>query len=135
MAGATTHPKHDFSSEANQFVSKAKDTATEAVDKVKQAASNFGETASKKAADVTSAVGSGMRNLGERIRENMPNEGYLGQASKTVADGLDCGAKYLADEGLSGLADDVGNAIKRNPLPAVLIGLGLGFLIGRTLRK
>jgi hypothetical protein len=25
--------------------------------------------------------------------------------------------------------------IKRNPIPAVLIGLGIGFLLGRTLRS
>jgi hypothetical protein len=135
MASATTTPKHDFGGEANQFVNKAKETATDAMDKVKQTASNFGETAGKKAAEVSSTVAGSMRNLGEKIRENMPSEGYLGQASKTVADGLECGGKYLAQEGLSGLADDIGSAIKRNPLPAVLVGLGLGFLIGRTLRK
>jgi hypothetical protein len=135
MASATTNPKHDFSSEANQFVNKAKETATDTMDKMKQTASTIGETASKKAAEVTSAVSGGMKNLGEKIRENMPSEGYLGEASRKVADGLDCGSKYLAQEGLSGLADDIGAAIKRNPLPAVLCGIGLGFLIGRTLRK
>jgi hypothetical protein len=25
--------------------------------------------------------------------------------------------------------------IKRNPIPAVLVGVGLGFLLGRTLRS
>jgi len=135
MASATTHPKQDFASEANQFVNKAKETATDAMDKVKQTAASFGETAGRKATEATNAVGGSMRNLGEKIRENLPSEGYLGQASKTVADTLDCGGKYLAKEGLSGLADDVGGAIKRNPLPAVLVGIGLGFLIGRTLRK
>jgi len=134
MATATTHPK-DFATEANQFANKAKETATDAMDKVKQTAASFGEAASKKAADVSNAVGDGMKNLGGKIRETMPNEGYLGQASRSVADSLECGGKYLAKEGLSGMADDVGEVIKRNPLPAVLVGIGLGFLIGRTLRK
>lgn len=105
------------------------------MDKVKQTASSLGDTASKKAGEVTSAVGGGMKNLGEKIRENMPSEGYVGQASKCVADSLEQGGKYLAQEGLAGLADDVGAVIKRNPLPAVLVGIGLGFMIGRTLRK
>jgi len=135
MAAATTNPKQDFSSEANQFVSKAKDTAADAMDKVKQTASTLGDTASKKAAEVTTAVSGGMKNLGEKIRETMPAEGYLGQASRKVADGLECGSKYLAEEGLAGLTDDIGTVIRRNPLPAVLCGIGLGFLIGRTLRK
>jgi len=135
MASATTHPKQDFGNEANQFVNKAKETAADAMDKVRQTASSFGETASKKVGEATSAVGGGMKNLGEKIRENMPNEGYLGQASRSVASSLEEGGKYLANEGLSGLADDVGAVIKRNPLPAVLVGIGLGFLIGRILRK
>jgi len=135
MASATTNPKQDFGSEANQFVNKAKETAGDAMDKMKQTASTIGETASKKAADVTSAVSGGMKNLGEKIRETLPSEGYLGQASRRVADGLECGSKYLAEEGLEGMTEDVSNVIRRNPLPAVLCGLGLGFLIGRTLRK
>jgi len=134
MATTSTQPK-DFANEANQFVNKAKETATDAMDKVKQTASAFGETAGKKASDVTNAVSDGMKNLSGKIRESMPSEGYLGQASRTVADTLEGGSKYLQTEGLAGMADDVGNVIKRNPLPAVLVGIGLGFLIGRTLRK
>jgi ElaB/YqjD/DUF883 family membrane-anchored ribosome-binding protein len=137
-ASTTTNPK-DLANEANQFVSKAKETAADAMDKVKQTAQSFGETASKKACEATAAVGSsvssGMKNLGEKIRENMPSEGYLGQASRSVADTLQQGGEYLSKEGFGGLADDVGGVIKRNPLPAVMIGLGIGFLIGRTLRK
>jgi ElaB/YqjD/DUF883 family membrane-anchored ribosome-binding protein len=29
----------------------------------------------------------------------------------------------------------VSGLIRRNPIPAVLIGLGVGFLLGRTLRS
>jgi len=135
MAGATTHPKQDFGNEANQFANKAKDVASDAMDKAKQTAASFGETASKRATEVTSAVGDSMRNLGGKIRESLPSEGYLGQASRSVASSLEEGGRYLADEGLSGLANDVGGAIKRNPMPAVLVAIGLGFLIGRTMRK
>jgi len=134
MATATTNPK-DFAGEASQFANKAKDAASDAMDKVKQTASSLGETAGKKATEVTSAVADSMRNLGGKIRENMPSEGYVGQATRSVADTLECGGKYLADEGLAGMADDVGAMIKRNPLPAVLVGIGMGFLIGRTLRR
>ena len=135
MASPITQSTQNFGAGANPVVNKAKETAADAMDKVKQGAASLGDAASKKMGDVTSAVGDGMKNLGEKIRENMPNEGYLGQASKSVASSLEEGGKYLAQEGLSGLADDVGAVIKRNPLAAVLVGLGIGFLIGRTLRK
>jgi hypothetical protein len=35
---------------------------------------------------------------------------------------------------MSGMASDLGDMIRRNPIPAVLIGLGLGYLLGRTLK-
>ena len=135
MANMSSQTKQDFGGNTSQFGNKPKDAATDVLDKVKQGAASVGETASKKIGDVTSAVGGGMKNLGEKIRESLPNEGYLGQASQSVASTLEGGGKYLAEEGLSGLADDVGAIIKRNPFPAVLVGLGLGFLIARISRK
>jgi hypothetical protein len=59
----------------------------------------------------------------------------LGKASEAVASTLEKGGSYLQDKNLSGMADDVTEMIKRNPIPAVLIGVGLGFLLGRTLRS
>jgi hypothetical protein len=41
--------------------------------------------------------------------------------------------KYLEDKNLHGMVDDMTGLIKRNPIPAVLIGLGIGFLVGRAL--
>jgi len=105
------------------------------MDKMKQTGAMLGETAGKKAADVTTAVGDSMKNLGNKIRENVPNEGYIGRASQSVAASLEQGGQYLAQEGLGGLVEDLGSIIKRNPLPAVLVGIGVGFLIGRTMRS
>ena len=39
--------------------------------------------------------------------------------------------RYLQEEGLKGIAEDVTNLIRRNPIPALLAGVGVGFLIGR----
>ena len=41
--------------------------------------------------------------------------------------------RYLREEGLSGLASDLTDMIRRNPIPALLIGLGVGFLLARAL--
>ena len=40
--------------------------------------------------------------------------------------------KYLEEEGLSGIASDVTALIKRNPIPALFIGIGVGFLLARA---
>jgi hypothetical protein len=52
-----------------------------------------------------------------------------------VADTLETGGRYLQEHGLSGIGDDFSNLIRRNPIPAVLVGIGVGFLLARSLRS
>jgi hypothetical protein len=107
---------------------KAKDMASGLVDKAKGAAGDIG----KRAEDATHAVGSGMQSFAGTLRENLPKEGVLGSASGSVARSLEAGGKYLETEGLSGIAEDMTNLIRRNPIPALLVGIGLGFLLARA---
>jgi ElaB/YqjD/DUF883 family membrane-anchored ribosome-binding protein len=72
--------------------------------------------------------------LADTVRRQGPHEGMLGQATSTVASGLDQAGRYIEDKQLSGMADDVGGMIKAHPIPAVMIALGVGFLLGRALR-
>jgi len=71
----------------------------------------------------------------DTVRHQGPESGMLGSASHAVADTLDHTGKYIEDRNLSGMMDDVTGLIKRNPIPAVLVGLGVGFLLGRVLRS
>jgi len=119
---------------------QAKEAAGQAFDKAKDAASHVGEAAQhaaqavgQSAENATSAVGQGVQKAAEGVREYGPREGILGSATQTVADTLESTGKYVEDKNLSGMVEDVGGLIKRNPIPAVLIGLGVGFLIGRAL--
>jgi ElaB/YqjD/DUF883 family membrane-anchored ribosome-binding protein len=125
--------------ESNWGKNKAKDVAGNVADKAKDIASNVAErakdaasTVGQKAEDATHAVGSGMQSLAGTMRDKLPQGGVLGAASSTVASGLENTGKYLQAEGLKGIADDVTEVIRRNPLPAILIGIGLGFLLARA---
>jgi ElaB/YqjD/DUF883 family membrane-anchored ribosome-binding protein len=89
----------------------------------------------QKAEEATAYVGREAQNAADSVRKNAPKEGVLGAASQTVADTLDSTGKYLEDKNLSGMVNDMSDIIKRNPIPAVLIGLGVGFLIGRAQRS
>lgn len=71
--------------------------------------------------------------MAQTIRENAPEKGMMGTASSAVADTLEQGGRYLQEQGLSGLGADMTNMIRRNPIPSVLVGFGLGFLIARFL--
>jgi len=110
---------------------KAKDLASAAAQKAGQAASFVGD----KAEQATAAVGSGMKSLASTIREKTPDSGMLGAATSAVANTLESGGRFLEEEGLSGIADDVTGMIRRNPIPAVLVALGVGFLIARATRS
>jgi len=125
---------------AGQAADKAKDVGSNLLDKAKTAAGAVGDAVSgaassvgHKADDWTSSAGSSLKNLGDTMQKKAPHDGLVGNAAQTVARGIKQGGEYIEEEGLSGMADDLSNLIRRNPVPAVLIGIGIGFLIGRTL--
>jgi ElaB/YqjD/DUF883 family membrane-anchored ribosome-binding protein len=118
-------------STAGQVAEKAKEAASSVSGMVGQAASKVGERAD----DVASSAGSGIASLGKSLEQHAPREGMLGAAAQGVASGLTSTGRYLEEEGLSGMMGDVTSLIKRNPIPALLIGLGVGVLIGRALRS
>jgi hypothetical protein len=117
-----------------------KDLASNVGEKAKQAGSAVARTASdaasavgQKADSAAAAVGGGMRSLADTIREKTPDEGMLGRASSAVASKLESGGKYLEMEGITGLAEDVTNLVRRNPIPALILGVGVGFMLARLL--
>jgi len=120
-------------------VDRAKDAAAAVADKAKETASNVMHSAENaasyvghRAEDATSAVGGGLKSLGSTIREHAPNSGMIGDASAGVAKTLESAGRYLQEEGLKGVADDVTNLIRRNPIPALLVAVGVGFLLARA---
>jgi len=153
MANTTTTPKGKDENRTNptmekakdvasQAYDKAKDVASQAYDKAKESASSVGEMVSgaassvgKKAEDLTASAGSSIRQFGDTLSQKAPHEGMLGNASQTVANTLRDSGKYIEEAGLKGMTEDVTELIRRNPFPAVLVGLGIGFLIGRALRS
>jgi hypothetical protein len=99
---------------------------------------SFGEDAASvgsKVEEATSAVGSKIRDLGSTIREHTPTEGMFGKTSAAVADSLESGGRYLQEHGLNGIGEDVATLIRRNPIPALLVGCGVGFLLARVIRS
>lgn len=86
----------------------------------------------KKAEDATAAVAGGLKAMGGTVREHAPRGGMVGGASAAVAESLENSGRYLRKEGLTGIAEDVTNLVRRHPLPAVLAGVGLGFLLSRV---
>lgn len=155
QSGSRTGSGSQFGSEeknkaqetAQSTMDKARDTATGVMDKAKemassatQSAKDITSSATQSAKDmasstgerlegVSSSVGSGMRSLGETIRERAPREGMLGSGAASLAGSMEAGGRYLEEEGFSGMMSDVTSLIRRNPIPALLLGVGLGCLL------
>jgi hypothetical protein len=121
----------DVRDKAHDLASSAADKARDVASSAAQTARGAAEAAGQKAEDLTERLGSGARSMAETVRQRGPHEGYLGQATSAVADTLDRGGRYLQEEGLRGMADDLTEMIKKNPIPALLLGIGFGFLLAR----
>ena len=113
---------------AGYVVEQAKDAAAYAA----KGGATAGTYLDHKAEDATTALGGGMKAAAEAIRHNTPHDGRLGQASTAVAQSLTDTGAYLEREGLEGIASDITALVKKNPIPALLIGIGLGFLVARA---
>ena len=135
MSTATRREGERATEAAGTAVDKAKEAAGHVGEAISSAASSVGQKAGEVASSVTSSVGSGMQSLGETVREKGPESGMLGKATEAVAGGLEGAGEYLQDKSFSDMAEDITNLIRRNPLPALLVGVGIGFLLAKALRS
>jgi len=115
----------------NKIGEQAKDAGHNMSEQAKSFASNIAE----KAENATEAVGTCMESFGETVRDRLPKEGMIGSAGQTIGEKLESGGRYLEEKGLAGIGDDVTNLIRSNPVPALLVGIGLGFILAKVMRR
>lgn len=122
--------------EWNQAADRAKEAAAcvgEMATHAVSAASTMAGQAACKADDLTARAGAGMQTFADRLAKQAPQQGAFGNASQSAAQALQEGGHYLENAKLSGVAEDFANLVRQNPLPAILIAVGLGWFIGRKL--
>jgi hypothetical protein len=141
MSNSTLMPSVDKEDWA-QAAEKAKEAAAYLGEMASRAASTVGAMASQaannvgtKADDLTASAGAGIQGLGDKLSKNTPHAGVLGSVSQSVADTVKEGGEYLEDAKLSGTTGDVVRLIRRYPIPAAIIGIGLGLLAWRKLKS
>lgn len=83
------------------------DKAKETASNVAGSVSNAASYAGQKAEDATSKVGAALESTGH----------------------------YLKEDGLHHMADDLSNMVRRNPVPAMLLGVGLGYLLSQAFTR
>jgi hypothetical protein len=113
---------------------QAADSAKEAAASVGNMAQHAVSAAAAKADELTANAGVGIQGLGDRLGKSAPQTGVLGSASQAVARGVKEGGKYIEDAKISGITENMAQLIRRHPIPAVLLGIGLGWLACRKLK-
>jgi ElaB/YqjD/DUF883 family membrane-anchored ribosome-binding protein len=129
--GTESQGSSNLTEQARGVAENVKDKAKQAGDYVRDKAGQAGEFVRDKADQAATSTGKGMESLAGTIRDRGPQAGVLGKATSTVADTLDRTGKYLEDQGMSGMVDDLTTLVRNHPLPAVLIGIGVGFMLAR----
>lgn len=79
------------------------------------------------------AAGQQIGGLAEQLRQRAP-EGQGGEVAQRAATLLDQGAGYLQGADADTIRSDLERLIRRNPLPALGLGVALGFVLGRSLK-
>jgi hypothetical protein len=142
IGGRIDDAKEKVEEKAESLTEKAKSAASavgqkasEAASAVAHGASNAASAVSDKVDEGLTAVGGGMTSLAGTIRDKGPHEGAMSSATTSVAESLESGGKYLQEQGLSGMADDLTDVIRKHPIPALLVAIGIGFMVARATRS
>jgi len=118
---------------ARNLAGQAGDTARNLAGQARDVAGTAASAVKDQAEHAGAAVGSGMENLAGTIRENLPRQGMLGNVGSTVADSLESGGHYLQEHGLNDMAEDLTQVVRKHPIPAMLVCVGIGFCLGQLL--
>jgi uncharacterized protein YjbJ (UPF0337 family) len=91
-----------------------------------------------KSAGVAATVSSAAQEVASRVTETVGTaatkaQEMAGSAATAVTDTVSGVRTYTQEKGLQGLSGDLTDLIRRYPVPALLVGLGIGFVLARSL--
>ncbi len=83
----------------------------------------------------SSYVSSTIDSIGNAISEYLPNSEVFAKSGKAITDSFKTAEGYFKNHDMKAMSEDLTNVVKRNPLPSVWLGVGIGFLLGTTLNR
>lgn len=120
---------------ANQNSSIKREDRSQTPDKAKAAVSAVGEKTGEAGSSVASmagqaacAVGGVASDVGKKAEE------LWGTASDAISSTVRDSGQYLSEAGFRGTTEDLAKLIRQNPISAVCIAFGMGWVLARTLK-
>jgi len=89
-------------------------------------------SAGRRADEAAVAAGRRLEAAAESLRHHSPSSGILADVSQQIVSTLDSSGRYLEEHGVSGVAEDLTQTMRRHPIPALFVALGLGFVLARA---
>jgi len=120
----------------------AKETAATAKEKMKEKVGELSDKASQLASDIPQKTDDALTSMGEKIvdiagklKEKAPSEGKLAHPASKLVSGLETGGDYLVNHGVTDIASDVTDIIRKYPVQSLWVGIGIGVLLGAALSR
>ncbi|MFO0773753.1 MAG: hypothetical protein U0172_03700 [Nitrospiraceae bacterium] len=118
----------DVADRAEDVKDRVQDVAESVIAKTREASRTLG----RKADDIAEGLQDDADDLVHRAKEGATS---LARRVRSSAESLKSSAESLYDQGMPRMIDDVAAIIKRHPIPAVLLGTALGYLLARNRRR
>ena len=123
----------------DRLADRAHDAIDTAHDRARRLANDVSQTrrnVESSVDDAAARTARGLHDAADRLRERAPgSSGVMGSAVGGVADTIDRMGSYLENDAFARLRGDVEDTIRRNPIRTVLVGLGIGYMLARRLRR
>lgn len=127
------------------------DRASGAIDSAKDKLADVGSTVRERAGSAKDSLADALESGADKLRQRTGNSGLAGanatggstamaddriaQVTTRVAGGMDATAGWLRDADLDSLKASVESQVKEHPGRTLLIAVGLGYLLGKALKK
>ncbi len=148
-AGTANESATGSTTEDQGITDRARDLAGSAQDKLADVGSSVRERAGNLKESLAGALESGA----DRVRQRagapsgslaastsggsmaVSNDGRMAQVGDKVATGMDATAQWLRDADLDGVKTSIEQQVREHPGRTLLLAVGVGYLIGKAVRK
>lgn len=142
-SGSTAEREIDRTADkAHETIDAARDKAAGLAEQAQQARTQIADKAQQVGAQVadkadaaTTTVGEKLTDVAQTIRDKAPASGPVADAADTAADTLQRAGTYLREQDLTDMRADLEGLIRRHPIESLLVGLGVGYLLARSMRR
>ena len=131
----TADKAHDTIDAARDKAAGLADQAQQVGAQVADKAQQVGAQVVDKAEAATTTVGEKLTDVAQTIRDKAPASGPVADAADTAAETLQRAGTYLREQDLADIRGDLEGLIRRHPIESLLVGLGVGYLLARSMRR